>query len=171
MGGKTLAERTYNTLSNVSTSIMLLGSGSVPKSLAGENRLPDVPQCSGPLAGMVSAFRWGPESAWIISSVDMPLMHEEALKWLLGQRKPGVWAILPKIESSRGVETTGAVYEPMIFDYIDSLARRGILKLQEIGNHPKVLTPLVPDSLAHAGCNVNTPAEWKEALTLSARRG
>jgi molybdopterin-guanine dinucleotide biosynthesis protein A len=172
MGGKTLAERTYNTLSNVATSTMLLGSGSVPKSLSGVNRLPDVSHCSGPLAGMVSAFRWGPERAWIISSVDMPLMHVEALEWLLGQRKPGVWAILPKIESSRrGVETTGAVYEPMIFDHIDSLAGRGVLKLQEIGKHPKVLTPLVPDSLAYAWRNVNTPAQWKEALALSARRG
>jgi molybdopterin-guanine dinucleotide biosynthesis protein MobB len=171
IGGKTLAERTYNTLSNVAASTILLGSGPAPKSLAGVDRLPDVTHCSGPLAGMVSAFRWGPERTWIILSVDMPLMHEEALKWLLDQRKPGVWAILPKIEGSRGVETTGALYESMIFDYIDSLAGRGILKLQEIGKHPKVLTPLVPDSLTHAWRNVNTPAEWKEVLAILAPGG
>jgi molybdopterin-guanine dinucleotide biosynthesis protein MobB len=168
MGGKTLAEKAYDTLSKVAVSAILLGSGPLPESLAGADRLPDVSHCTGPLAGMVSAFRWEPERAWIISSVDMPLMQEDALEWLLEQRKPGVWAVLPKIESSSSVvETTGALYEPLIFDYIDSLSGRGILKLQEIGKHPKVLTPLVPDSLARAWRNVNTPAEWEDVLALS----
>jgi molybdopterin-guanine dinucleotide biosynthesis protein MobB len=161
IGGRTLAARSYNILSFFSERAILLGSGQVPLSLRSSDRLPDVAGIEGPIAGMLSAFRWAPDSAWIISSVDMPLMREEAWAWLLSQRKPGVWAVLPKVEGSRGVETTGALYEPMIFGHIESLAGNGNAKLQDIGAHPKVITPLIPKDLADAWKNVNTPEEWK----------
>ena len=160
--GRSLAVRSFNTLSAVSEKVVLLGAGQIPPSLHSADRLPDVPNIPGPLAGMLSAFRWSPDSAWIISSVDMPLMHKDAWEWLLGQRKPGVWAVLPKIPGSKGVETTGAVYEPMLFEYVESLAGQGTAKLQEIARHPKVMTPLVPKALVPAWSNVNTPAEWKK---------
>jgi molybdopterin-guanine dinucleotide biosynthesis protein A len=158
--GRTLAARSFDLLGAVSEKTVLLGSGQIPKSLYPANRLPDVPNVQGPLSGMLSAFRWSPESSWIISSVDMPLMHKDAWEWLLTQRKPGAWAVLPKIRGSKGVETTGAMYEPMIFAHVESLAMEGTAKLQEIARHPKVITPLVPAALAYAWKNVNTPADW-----------
>ena len=164
--GRTLTARSFDILSAVSENTVLLGSGRIPKSLYSADRLPDVPNIHGPLAGMLSAFRWSPESTWIISSVDMPLMHKDAWAWLLSQRKPGAWAVLPKIQGSKGVETTGAVYEPMLFEYVESLAMKGTAKLQEIARHPKVTTPLVPDALVRAWRNVNTPADWIKVLDL-----
>ena len=158
--GRTLAARSFDTLSAVTGNVVLLGSGELPKSLLSADRLPDTPYLKGPLSGILSAFRWSPESAWIISSVDMPLMHKEAWGWLLSQRKPGTWAVLPKIKGSKGVETTGAVYEPMIFEHIESLAGNGNTKLQDIAAHPKVITPIIPNPLAEAWKNVNTPGEW-----------
>lgn len=162
--GKTLAERSFDILSDVSGKALLLGSGQLPEGLIDVERLPDVTGLKGPLSGILSAFRWAPENAWIISSVDMPLMHKNAWEWLLSQRTPGVWAVLPRIRGSKGVETTGAVYEPMIFEHVESLAREGTVKLQEIAAHPKVMTPLVPKSLAYAWNNANTPAEWKKII-------
>lgn len=160
-GGITLAERSFKILSEVSARAMLLGSGRLPECLEAAERLPDIQGPHGPLAGMLSAFRWAPQSAWIISSVDMPLMHKDAWEWLLSQRKPGTWAVLPKIRGSGGVETTGALYEPMIFEYVEALARKGTMKLQEISLHPKVATPVVPKTLVQAWQNVNTAEEWK----------
>jgi molybdopterin-guanine dinucleotide biosynthesis protein MobB len=162
--GRTLVEHSVDILSTVSKKTVLLGSGQLPESLNSADRLPDIPKLKGPLAGMLSAFRWAPESAWIISSVDLPLMHKEAWEWLLSQRKPGVWAVLPKIKGSRGIETTAAVYEPMIFEHIESLAAQGIKSLQEIAKHEKVITPVIPEALSPAWSNVNTPGEWKEIL-------
>jgi len=163
--GRTLAARSFDTLSVVSEKTFLLGSGQIPKSLFSAERLPDVSNVYGPLAGMLSAFRYEPQSAWIISSVDMPFMHKDAWEWLLGQRRLGVWAVLPMIRGSRGVETTGALYEPMIFDYLESLAEDGKAKLQVIAAHPKVITPIIPNSLAEAWKNVNTPADWLKVST------
>jgi len=165
----TLTERSFNILSVVSQKTLLIGSGPLPDSFGTVDRLPDVSGLDGPVSGMLSAFRWAPESAWLISSVDMPLMHKEAWGWLLSQRKPGVWAVLPKIKGSKGVETTGAVYEPMIFEYVESLARQGTTKLQEIAQHPKVKTPVIPEALSSAWCNVNTQGEWKEIVSYDAK--
>lgn len=163
--GRTLAARSCTILSSFSEKTILLGSGQIPLSLRSSDRLPDVAGVEGPIAGMLSAFRWAPESTWIISSVDMPLMHKEAWEWLLSQRKPGVWAVLPKIKGSKGAETTGAVYEPMIFEHAEALAGNGSASLQDLAAHPKVITPLIPQSLARAWTNVNTPEEWKAILS------
>jgi molybdopterin-guanine dinucleotide biosynthesis protein A len=159
--GKTLAERSIGTLLAVAEGAVLLGSGEVPVSLETVPRIPDAPGVAGPMAGMLAAFRWDPRSAWIISAVDMPLMEKDAWRWLLDQRRPGAWAVLPRLHGRRAVETTGGCYEPMIFDHIESLASRGKVKLQEIARHPKVLAPWVPDAIAHAWKNVNTPEEWE----------
>jgi molybdopterin-guanine dinucleotide biosynthesis protein A len=162
--GRTLVARSFDILSAVSEKTVLLGSGQIPKSLHAVDRLSDVIDVKGPVAGMLSAFRWAPRCTWLVSSVDMPLMNKEAWEWLLGQRRPGVWAVLPKIRGSRGVETTGAMYEPMIFEFVESLAMEGTAKLQEIARHRKVITPLVPDVLAYAWKNVNNINEWQAAI-------
>ncbi len=165
VGAESLIERSFSVLSRISSGVVLLGSGEVPGPLTPARRLPDIPGIDGPLAGMLSAFRWDPDSAWIISAVDMPLMSDLAWEWLLKQRKPGVWAVLPRIEAESAAETTGACYEPMIFEYIEELARQRVFKLQTIARHSRVATPQIPATIAASWKNVNTDAEWKDALS------
>lgn len=170
IGAESLIERSFSILSGITSGTVLLGGGEVPDTLASASRLPDVPAIKGPLAGIVSAFRWDPGSSWIISAVDMPLMSREAWDWLLQQRKPGVWAVLPRIDEGSAAEMTGACYEPMLFDYIEELARKRVFRLQAIARHPRVITPRVPPAIAAAWKNVNTTAEWKEALSKLKRQ-
>jgi molybdopterin-guanine dinucleotide biosynthesis protein MobB len=165
VGAESLIERSFSVLSRISSGVVLLGSGEVPGPLTSARRLPDIPGIDGPLAGMLSAFRWDPDSAWIISAVDMPLMSDLAWEWLLKQRKPGVWAVLPRIEAESAAETTGACYEPMIFEYIEELARQRVFKLQTIARNSRVATPQIPATIAASWKNVNTEAEWKDALS------
>jgi molybdopterin-guanine dinucleotide biosynthesis protein MobB len=164
MGGITLVEKSFNTLSKASDVTVLLGKDKVPPSLKNVLSLPDVKGVQGPMAGMLSAFRWDPHSTWLIAAVDMPFMNVEAWDWLLRQRKPGAWAVIPRLKSIRGIETTGGCYEPMIFDYMELLSRRGVFKLQMIADHPKIIKPVIPESLAYAWKNVNTVNEWKSAF-------
>jgi len=170
IGGETLLERSFRILSSVAEKTLLLGSADMSASPGTADRLPDVNGSQGPMAGMLGAFRWDPESSWIISSVDMPFMNEEAWRWLLAQRRPGVWAVMPRINANSPAETTGACYEPMIFEEFESLRRKGIFKLQQIVSHPKVICPIIPEHLAHAWTNVNTPEEWKKAIAASVQR-
>jgi molybdopterin-guanine dinucleotide biosynthesis protein A len=163
IGGELFAERAFRMLGGVASKTVLLGSAELPGPLGRADRLPDAAGLPGPMAGLLSAFRWAPESAWIISAVDMPFMDREAWEWILGQRRPGVWAVLPLLKKGAKAETMAACYEPMIFGEVESLARAGISTLQELAHHPKVITPLVPRPLARAWKNVNTIAEWKRA--------
>jgi molybdopterin-guanine dinucleotide biosynthesis protein A len=91
-------------------------------------------------------------------------MNKTAWEWLLSQSKPGTWAVLQKIRRSKGVETTSAVYEPVIFDFVESLAEKGIMLLQAIARHQKVITPVLPETLAQAWQNVNSVSDWERVL-------
>ncbi len=166
IGEETLVERSFKTLAKVSARALFLGSAELPDHLGGTDRLADVDGVEGPMAGILSAFRWAPESTWIISAVDMPFMDTKAWKWILDQRRPGVWAVLPLLKSGAKAETMAACYEPMIFGHVESLAEKGIRTLQRLTDHPKVITPMVPESLSHAWKNVNTTGEWEEARAL-----
>lgn len=164
--GKTLVERNYALLSEIADEAVLLGAGLLPLTMTELKKLSDISGVHGPLAGMLSAFRWAPDRTWIISAVDMPLMRKEAWQWLLEQRKPGVWAVLPRVKGKRNVEPTGAVYEPMIFDYVESIAESGVSSLQKITEHPKVISPVIPDHLVAAWKNINTLKEWNDVRNL-----
>jgi molybdopterin-guanine dinucleotide biosynthesis protein MobB len=161
MDGVTLLRKSLDTLGEAASDAVLLGAAALPSEMTEAYRLPDAPHVEGPMAGILSAFRWDPYCAWIISAVDMPLMARDAWTWLLGQRRPGAWAVMPRTGAGSRVEATGACYEPMIFEYVDALAGKGIFTLQAIAEHPRVLTPEIPKSLAQAWKNVNTPEEWR----------
>jgi molybdopterin-guanine dinucleotide biosynthesis protein A len=163
---ETLVERSFNILGKIAARTLFLGSAELPGHFGCADRLTDAAGVEGPMAGILSAFRWAPESTWIISAVDMPFMDREAWKWVMGQRRPGVWAVLPLLKSGAKAETMAACYEPMIFGEVEALARHGIHTLQKLAGHPKVITPLVPESLSHAWKNVNTSKEWNEARAL-----
>ena len=50
------------------------------------NPIPDQYDLKSPLNGILSAFTFDPTSAWLVIAVDMPLITDEALKFLLANR-------------------------------------------------------------------------------------
>ncbi len=139
--------------------ICLLGRGPVPESLRQWPQLPDAPGLGGPLAGMTAALRWDPAASWLFLPCDVPLMNAEALAWLLDQRVPGRWAVMPRMEGSEHVEPLGAWYDPRLGPTL--AACRGP---REAAKHEKVGRPTIP--AAHSQCwrGFNTA---KEAADLS----
>lgn len=162
INGVALVRKSLDTLGEVSAGTMLLGTTVLPQDLRDADRLPDAPYVEGPMAGILSAFRWDPNCAWIISAVDMPLMDRDAWTWLLSQRRPGVWAVMPRMGFGSPAEAVGACYEPMIFEYVEDLCKKGIFALQTIADHPRVVTPEIPGAITYAWKNVNTPGDWKK---------
>jgi molybdopterin-guanine dinucleotide biosynthesis protein MobB len=156
VGGSSLAERADAALAAVAGEVVLLGAGPVPTALAGRRRLPDAPGLVGPVAGLVAALRWAPEATWVVAACDLALVDDAATRWLVGQRRPGVWAVLPA--TAGGVEPLLAVYEPQAGPLVADLAAAGIPP-RALCDHPKTLTPAPPDDLARAWTNVNTPAD------------
>ena len=144
--------------------VVLVGDACVPAALAERKRLADVPGIAGPLAGVLAAFRWRPDAAWIVLSCDLPFVSGDALRWLLEQRRPDCLAVLPCLDSPETPEPLMAVYCPSARVALEAAARRSERSIRRILACEAVLSPRVPEHLRRAWTNVNTPEEWKAAL-------
>lgn len=151
--GKTWAECVADALLVHVDELYLLGSGELPEALRGYTRLPDVPSAVGPVAGMLAAMRWAPDAGWLFAACDMPLLSAEAIGWLLDQRAPGRWAVMPRHHESGHVEPLCAWYDSRLAAILQTTNRPITL-----AEHPNVFTPTIPPDFLSAWCNLNTPA-------------
>lgn len=156
VGETTWIERTVATLRPQVERVVLLGRGEVPERLRDLPLLTDVTDRDGPVAGMLAAMRWQPLATWLFVACDLPQLSGEAVRWLLDQRAPGVWATLPRLPDAAGVE-------PLLAHY-DFRARWLLEECRgpsELARQPRVATPAPPETLTAAWRNVNTPEEMK----------
>lgn len=156
--GVTFVERVRAAVSPHVSRTVLLGDGSVPQSCSDLLRISDVPESRGPLAGMLAALRWAPDVAWLMAACDLPLVSSEAVCWLLEQRSPGRWAVVPKNADGRP-EPLLAVYEPPARRLLEDLVARGLHAPRHLADYQEVHLPSVPEHLAPAWRSVNTPRE------------
>ncbi len=160
LGGRSFVDRAYQAVEPQCDEIVLLGDGEVPGSFACTTRLPDVVGAGGPMAGMLAAMRWQPEAAWIFLACDMPLVSAEAIAWLIDQREPGRWAIVPQDREGR-LEPLFAVYEPQAGPCFEELLMRGIWAPRRIAEILDVWSIAPPKEFARAWVNVNTAEDLK----------
>jgi molybdopterin-guanine dinucleotide biosynthesis protein MobB len=154
--GETLLQRVLGALRNAGAPTLLGGEGSSPLP-----RLLDAPGVVGPLAGILAALRWAPLT-WTIAACDQPRITTTAIDWLLGQRRPGTWAVFPEVDGAP--QPLLAIYEPQALPLFEAIAAGGALGESGIGpsrlvGHPHVATPTPPAELAAAWRGVNTPEE------------
>jgi len=109
--GKTWLEQTVEKIRAHVDGIAILGGGTVPEELRSFPILCDAPGIVGPLAGMVAAARWRPLTSWLFVPCDLPLLSQEAVRWVLDQRRPGVWGVLPRLPDAPGPEPLLAYYD------------------------------------------------------------
>ncbi len=161
--GQTWLERTIQTIRPYVDGVAILGAGDVPESVQDLPMLCDVPGRHGPLAGMLAATRWNPLSSWIITPCDLPHLSGDALHWLLDQRHPGAWAVLPKLDESPAPEPLLAYY-----DFRASAHLECVRQPMDMAAADNVAMPVVPRELQASWKNVNTPEDLVAARTLSA---
>lgn len=81
--------------------------------LDAEHLIEDMVEPCGPLGGIISAFKFRPQSAFFVLACDMPHFKEEAVKNLLLERDPQKKGT---VFYKNGVEPLCAIYEPSIFN-------------------------------------------------------
>ncbi|MCW5979671.1 MAG: molybdopterin-guanine dinucleotide biosynthesis protein B [Bryobacteraceae bacterium] len=160
-GNRSLLEIAISALEPLVDQVILLGSGEIPASLGTYSQLPDIRGSGGPLAGLLAAFRWSPNAAWCISACDLPLATADAMRWVLDQRRPGAWAVLPRRSPSR-VEPLFAVYEPQARPLLEALAGGETRSIQRLQTEKMVMSPLPPEHLFAAWTSVNTREEFRQ---------
>ena len=148
------ADRVADALAAHAPRVVLLGAGSVPPRLEDLPRLPDAPDHEGPLAGLVAALRWDPRADWIVAACDMPQLTAGALAWLLAQREPGRWAVVPRRTGDGPLEPLAAWYDARMLPILEECDRASAA-----ARHPKVHTPPVPIEWDAAWRSFNSPED------------
>ncbi|MCW8985747.1 MAG: molybdenum cofactor guanylyltransferase [Thermoanaerobaculales bacterium] len=155
IGGGTMIEHVVRTLSGEVEEVVLLGGGPVPSTLEGLSRVADADDCQGPMAGIVGALRADRESCWVIAPCDMPLLRRAAVKWLVGKRHSGSWAVMPSLDGF--VEPLLALYEPESRELLEAAAAAGEHALHRLASSSRVVTAEPPAALRQCWFNANTP--------------
>ena len=157
--GVTWVERIVAQLDKVVDGVVLLGKGEVPERLHHLDRLPDISQARGPMAGIVAAMRWQPEISWVVVACDMPAISQEGLEWLLGSRIPGIWGTVPRHPNSGRLEPLLAYYDFRSRLLFENVLLHGELKPSLVCESDKMIMPELPQHLAGSWLNCNTPAD------------
>jgi len=157
--GMTWLERTVHLLQPLVTDLVLSGKGEVPESMQDLIRLPDIPGVAGPLSGILAAMRRYPSVSWLLVACDMPDIKEDAVRWLLSRRRPGVWGTVPRLQEGGHVEPLLAHYDFRCAPLFEDLVRTDCLRIGMVAENTRVETPLVPERLRSSWRNVNTVEE------------
>lgn len=72
----------------------------------------------GPLNGIISAFRFKPNSAFIVLACDLPLFNKKALDFLLSYRDVSKIATTMYIDNKNKPEPLSTIYEPQAFSVL-----------------------------------------------------
>lgn len=162
--GRTLLDIAVAALASTVREVALLGDPPAPADGTGPagplRRIPDPPDLKGPLAGILAALRAEPDAVWIVAACDQPWMCSAAVEWLLDQRRPDRWAVLPRGADGR-VEPMPALYEPRVRPVLEAMAGRGELAPRSLAAAPGVATPEIPAEIRRAWISVNTPEEYE----------
>ena len=110
---------------------------------------------------LLELARWAPHASWLIAACDLPNLSVAALRWLLSTRRPGVWATVPRLPGSPGVEPLLAHYDPRARACLDDLAAEGVFRPGRIVRTGKAICPSPPADLIPAWTNVNTRSELR----------
>lgn len=164
LGGRTFLERVTEAVSTCIDSVLLLGAGELPDTCSQLLRLPDPPGLAGPLAGLLAAQRWAPECAWLVVACDLPLIDRDAIEWIVEQRGPGRWAVMPRAAGGR-LEPLAAVYEPQSRPLLERLAAVGGAAPRRLADHAKTATPDAPARVQATLRNFNTPEDLESLDT------
>ena len=157
--GGTWLENTIALLQPLVDGIVVSGRGVLPESLTDTVRLADIPGVVGPLTGVLAAGRWQPTVTWLVVACDMPNISEEAVRWLLAERRAGCWGRVPMLAESDYCEPLFAWYDVRSFQLFEEQLLAGNLRIGEIARHRRIDNPVIPEVLRYAWSNVNTPGE------------
>ncbi|MBB5347643.1 molybdenum cofactor guanylyltransferase [Desulfoprunum benzoelyticum] len=161
-GGRTWLEDTVDVLRPHVERVVLAGRGEIPSSLQDLTRIADAPGLVGPLSGILAAMRWQPDVTWLLVACDMPSLTSSALHWLLEERRPGRWAVIPRRKADIYVEPLFACYDRRCRTLFEELRLSGSLRIGMIAHKIDVYHPVIPEPFLHAWDNINTPSEFEQ---------
>ncbi|WP_294333085.1 NTP transferase domain-containing protein [uncultured Chryseobacterium sp.] len=131
---------------------------------AGYKALADVFVDMGPVGGILSAFHYRKDTAWLVVACDLPLLDEKAVELLIRSRNPEKMATVYESPVDGGPEPLVALWEPQSFPFLVDFLETGSRSPRKLmtDNDIRLVRPEDPQVLR----NVNTPEELAEVRRM-----
>jgi molybdopterin-guanine dinucleotide biosynthesis protein A len=122
----------------------------------------------GPFGGVLSAFRFDPNSAWLVVACDIPLLDEETISHLIRQRDPDKVAVCIFDPETELPEPLLTVWEPKAYPILLQFLSQGVSCLRKslINSDSKQIHIDRPEVLR----NANSPEEAVEIRKILLNR-
>lgn len=163
LGGETLLRRTSRILAEVAGEVLVVGRTEAP-GLPAVRALPDGPEGSGPLAGLLTGLRAITAPFALVVACDLPFLDPALLRHLLALA-PGCDAVIPSAGGHR--QTAHAVYAQSVHHAAAALLASGEYRFERLLSALSIRW-VDEVEIAAAGfslrsfTNVNTPEEWQD---------
>ena len=168
LGGKTLLERTADTLWHITSDLIVVGPEERGGQLPGVTVVQDAVPGSGPLGGIAAALRASPHPCCLVVACDMPLLNVGLLRYLV-ELAPSFDVVIPDADGF--THQMHAVYSTACLPHMERQLAAGDFKIDRF--FPRVRVRYVTaeeidrfDPQHRSLLNVNTPEELAEAETL-----
>ncbi|MFZ1805992.1 MAG: NTP transferase domain-containing protein [Cyclobacteriaceae bacterium] len=122
----------------------------------------------GPLNGILSAFKYSPEVAWLTVPVDMPFVDEAVLQFLVDQRDASKVATCFYDSEGKLPEPLLTIWEPSCAILLKSFYEEGKISPRDFLNSANIKLLQVPESRALK--NINTPEGYDEFLDFNGKK-
>jgi molybdopterin-guanine dinucleotide biosynthesis protein A len=121
----------------------------------------------GPFGAILSAFREQPEAAWLVVACDLPLLNQEALKFLLQHRDPSKLATAFHNPETGWPDPLVTIWEPRAYPVLLQFLAQGYSCPRKvlINSDIKLLEAPNPNILK----NANSPEEREEIRKILAK--
>lgn len=125
----------------------------------------------GPLIGILSAFRYKADVAWLVTACDLPLLDEATLRFLITHRDAGTMATTFKSPHDGLPEPLITIWEPPGFERLQAHIADGYTCPRKalIRNEANVKMIILPN--AEALINANTPADAERVKEILRKKG
>jgi len=118
----------------------------------------------GPLGGIISAFMFAPDSAWLVLACDLPLLDKNGIEYLISNRNSGAQATAFLSANDNFPEPLAAIWEPSSYSaMLNFLAIGYSCPRKVLINSRTQLLELPNNDLLN---NVNTPEELESTKNL-----
>lgn len=118
----------------------------------------------GPFGAILSAFREQPEAAWLVVACDLPLLDQEALRFLIQQRDPSKLATAFHNPATGWPDPLVTIWEPRAYPVLLQFLAQGYSCPRKvlINSDIKQIEPANPQILL----NANSPEEREEVKNI-----
>jgi len=126
-------------------------------------QIPDLRENLGPIAGLLAAQRRHPDAAWLVLACDLPLLDAATLNHLVRARAPAKTATAYRSSHDGLPEPLCAIWEPRSHEPLSTYVAGGRQCPRRflLGADTELIDEPNPEALD----NVNTPEEYRSAMT------